>query len=550
MNRDMNLNRRPEPAVTAETRGPRLIGDSALPGLHSLSGQYRNPAAACGRTIGAGALMLVLTAQIGCAPAEFGPAVDYYADRHEVTDASARRTSGYWFLRFNELMLSDLDEAVHAGERGQEAEMRRQAEQVVRAAHGYAIQSTGGELDRLPEPGRRSLARRCACAPTAESLKNAYRRQSQAALDGELQRLQSAGPQQLLADLKALRRRVAPAHDDQGRAGRRLLLAWGALPAGLGVEIVEADLEARRPERIRKVYEQAAVWRPGLKPTDELLARYAPTIVIEWPSERDYPADYDRFGEIYLTGDAAHTQVNVNTSRPMVYCYRSEAKINGRRHPQLVYVWWYPFHPEMSQNDPAAGRIDGDTLRVTLDRHDRPAVFEVIQSCGCGHLIFVSSELEDQARQEYHEPEAGKNLCLEHDVSGKRDLIVVGAVSVPPGDLHPVVYVLAGYHEVSSIDIETPARRPDLNIVENRTYDVSDYDVLDRLPLGSGVGSMFGPDGLVHNAGRSEGYLLAPTGILSAGQPRKRGTQKIRWDEFSFDDPHLLEKALRFPKAF
>ncbi len=61
---------------------------------------------------------------------------------------------------------------------------------------------------------------------------------------------------------------------------------------------------------------------------------------------------------------------------------------------------------------------------------------------------------------------------------------------------------------------------------------------------------MFGADGLVHNAGRPVGYLLAPTGMLSAGQPRKRGTQRVRWDDYLFDDPHFLERTLRLPRKF
>lgn len=147
--------------------------------------------------------------------------------------------------------------------------------------------------------------------------------------------------------------------------------------------------------------------------SDDLPKRCSPTIVIEWARDRDYPADYDRFGEVYLTGDPHHVQVNVNTSRPVVYSFtRSEAKLNGKRYPQLVYVWWYPFHPEMKKDDPAAGRINGDTLRITLDSQDRPAVFEVIQSCGCGHLIFVSQQLEEQAKAEFGAPESGKTLQI------------------------------------------------------------------------------------------------------------------------------------------
>jgi hypothetical protein len=86
-----------------------------------------------------------------------------------------------------------------------------------------------------------------------------------------------------------------------------------------------------------------------------------------------------------------------------------------------------------------------------------------------------------------------------------------------------------------------------MGIAEDRSYRIQDYNTLDRLPLREGIASMFGPDGLVHYAGRPEGFLLVPSGILSAGQPRKRGTQRIRWDDYLHDDPHLLEDTLRIP---
>lgn len=87
-------------------------------------------------------------------------------------------------------------------------------------------------------------------------------------------------------------------------------------------------------------------------------------------------------------------------------------------------------------------------------------------------------------------------------------------------------------------------------VTAERTYLLERYETLTRLPLGDGVASMFGSDGLVHNAGRIEGWLMAPTGMRSAGQPRQLGTMKIRLDAYDYDDPHLLDRQLRFPPEF
>ncbi|HMQ15138.1 MAG TPA: hypothetical protein PKC49_04115 [Phycisphaerae bacterium] len=354
-----------------------------------------------------------------------------------------------------------------------------------------------------------------------------------------------------LRELQRIRRNIEAAPDDKGRLARQLTLAWAAAPAWIGLSRVEASHEAEQPPLKPGVFDRAAIWELAEDKLDGDIARHAPAIVIEWPDHRDYPDNYDRFGEVYLMGSPDDVHVGVNPSRPIIYTYRSEAKIRGRRYPQFVYAWWFPERPAMSNNDPAAGHIDGDTLRITLGSDGRPAIFEVTQSCGCGHVVFVADHVEEQARKQFGKPLSGKNLSVERDVAGKRDLIVSGSVPVADESVRPIVYILAGFHGVRDVQCAKPSEPiNDVEAVERHAYDLCPYDKLDRLPFGDRYASMFGPDGLVHNAGRAEGFLLAPTGIMSAGQPRKRGTQKIRWDDYSFDDPSLLEKTLRLPDAF
>ncbi len=496
------------------------------------------------------AAVLCLT---GCAPRAFEPAVSWYADQAKVRDAAARRVKDFWYLRFNELMISDLDDAIAAGQRGEHAELKRQATATLRAAGSYGIEAAEGEISRMPPDQLARLARQAGTESNAGAVTRIYQQRANASLQALLEKIEADPLDESLTLLRRIRAAIEPAPDDQGRGGRQLALAWAAAPAWAGLSQVERTREQDRPRLLGKVYEEAVVFRPpdrAIEGAPEGIRLFAPVVVIEWPAQRSYPASFDRFGEIFLTGSPKSVQVNVNTSRPMMYFYTSEAKIHGRRHEQLVYVWWYPERPEMTADDPAAGHIDGDTLRITLDLQQRPAIFEVLQSCGCGHLVFVSDELEKLARAEFDAPQEGKTLCVEHNTSRRHDLIVAGQVHVPAEPCRPLVYVLAGYHEVSRIDVTSASQIPDLKVRHQHIYDLAPYDRLERLPLGGGVASMFGADGLVHNAGRREGVLLAPTGILSAGQPRKRGTQKIRWDDYSFEDPRLLETALRLPGDF
>ncbi len=496
------------------------------------------------------AVLFVTVLLAGCAPRTFEHAESYYARQAKVTDGAARPATGWWYLRFNELTISDLDDAIRAGQSGNPGEMRRLADKTLRAATALGVASASGEIDRMPERERAALARRAGSSDDPAALQHVYAEKARQEIEREIGTLASLDPARALARLRKLRSSIHSAPDDRGRAGRQLALAWAAAPAWAGLEKVDREHAREQLARLEKVYERAALWRPPDAAKDDLLVRYAPTIAIEWPDDRTYPPDYDRFGQVYLTGTTKRIDVQINTSRPTVYTYRSEAKIHGKRYPQLVYSWWYPYRPEMKVKDPAAGHIDGDTFRMTLDAQNRPAVFEVLQSCGCGHLVFVARHVEAAAEREFGSKEPGKQLFVEKDLPDQRDLIIGRVVEEPSSDVHPIVYVIAGFHEVSGVDLEGNDRRADLQIVEEHGYEMADYDVLERLPLDGGVASMFGPDGLVHNAGRPEGLLLAPTGILSAGQPRKRGTQKIRWDEFSLDDPRLLEKALRLPSTF
>jgi hypothetical protein len=496
-----------------------------------------------------GVSLLTLSIVAGCAPQSFERGESYYADRYHVRDAASRRVDGTGYLRFNALMISDLDDALEAGRQGDSATMRHMGELVLRAATSLAQTAAENEIRRMPADGRARLAALAGCDATPEALAAEFRRRSQSSLDSlldELARMEHDGVYRRLA---AIRQQIEPAIADQGRLGRQLALGFGALPAWMGVEGVEQEMKQRHDEAQGQGFERAVAWDPAGDPAQDEFAKYAPILIMQWPEQRNYPAEYDRFGEVYLTGSPDDITVNINTSHAVVYAYGSEAKVHGRRYRQLCYAWWYPHRPAMTENDPVAGRIDGDTLRVTLGRDGRPAVFEVIQSCGCGHLVYVAQHVEELAREQFGAPVEGKTLAVEQPVTGKRDLYVMGTVEIPRQDPHPVVRALAGYHSIRDIGCVAGLATDGENVIEEHAFDLRPYDVLDRLPLGDGVASMFGPDGLVHNAGRAEGFLLAPTGMLSAGQPRKRGTQMIRWDEYSFDDPTLLDKTLRLPDA-
>ena len=482
----------------------------------------------------------------GCGPHDFGQSVIDYAQQAAVTDAAARHLSTSAYYRFDTAILSDIDDAVSRPPVDVD-ELREDLRTVLRDANELAVASTTNEIARMPPTVQDELARVAGVTPDVAAVQRHYVRQASAALQADLQELERLSRRQLLQRLEQIRMHVAPLADDQGRLVRRVLLAWGALPTAIGISREEARIAKKTRAKADKVFDRVAIDRPYAGSGDELVNRYAPVIAIEEPVARTYDDEDDRIGAVGLVEHAGGIAVRIDTSKPAVYGYRTQAKIGDRAYRQVNYVWWFPERPPMAGNDPVAGPIDGAMIRITLDDDDRPMICESSLNCGCGHVVFVSKELESAARRAFGPPLDHKRFSVERHVTGRRDAVVVGTFETPSAPTRPLVLSAAGYHEVCRVRFPSAEPAVSYTITQDTSYRLLDYDMLDRLPLGQRLGSMFGPDGLVHHAGRLEGYLLAPSGILSAGQPRKRGTQRIRWDDYMHDDPRLMEQLLRIP---
>lgn len=495
------------------------------------------------------AIVIVITAASaigGCAPRSLEQAVTYYVDREHVRDAAARRTSAAWYLRFDSASLRDLDAAIDGpAEKGDNRELAALA---LRAAGDLAMHATHAEVERLSLEARRELASRTQTGIGPEEVPNAIEATQRRAIDDEISSDQRLDADALRRRLRKIRSGVEPLPDDRDRLSRRVL--FGAfLPAvAVGIEKQESEERDAVQRRSGEPVESAEVWEPPAQSPDPR-ARWAPVIAVGSPKSREYPANYDRIGSVALSGTREQISVSVDPTRPSLYCYESTALIHGKRYKQLAYVWWFPERPSMMQDDAAAGHIDGGTLRLTLDDAGSPAIAEIILNCGCGHEVYVSKRMEAAAREQFGPPMQNARFSVELRNAGRRPVYVAGLFDAPSNNERAIVILEPGTHEPWRFACGT-ARTALRKATAAHALALADYEVLDHLPLGDGWASMFGPDGLVHNAGRKEGYLLAPTGMMSAGQPRKRGTQRVRWDEYIFDDLDFLSKTLRIPRDF
>lgn len=283
-----------------------------------------------------------------------------------------------------------------------------------------------------------------------------------------------------------------------------------------------------------------------------LLEYYAPLVVQERAENPAYAPESDHFGEVYLSGATlAEATPGVHTDRPTLYAYQVEKEIQGIRVRQLIYTLWYPEHPAMKRFDPEAGPMEGWTFRITLNRDNRPLMYESVSNCGCYYKVFPTERMESWASREYPEKEDGKRFFLEHDLPRKIDAIVPELVAVPEGPPQRVgLFYSAGHHQLITVRLESQLEESGA-ATQGPRYALLPYERLENLPFNGYHASLFGEDGLVRKAHRPECTLLTPSGLYHAGHPRQRETQMIYFDQADFDDPELFETYLRLPdKAF
>ena len=283
-----------------------------------------------------------------------------------------------------------------------------------------------------------------------------------------------------------------------------------------------------------------------------LVEYYAPVFVLEKASAPTYAPTIDRFGEVWMEGtDRNDATPQVNTDKPTVYAYVEHAKQGEDTIRQLVYTRWYSEHPKLRSYDPEAGRMDGWTIRISLNNKNQPLLFESVANCGCYYKVFPTERLENWSQEEYPVKLDGKTFHLENEVFGQIDVVMPETLSFADNPSQKAVaYYSAGKHHLETIRPVSRMEVADLT-APRETYQLLSYDILENLPFQDYRISLFDENGLVRKAHRDECTLLAPSGLFHAGHPRQRTTQMIYFDQAVFDDNELFEKYMRLPaRAF
>lgn len=260
-----------------------------------------------------------------------------------------------------------------------------------------------------------------------------------------------------------------------------------------------------------------ALGLPLLAPGEahRLAAALAPIIV------QDTAAAYDRIGAIrWLDGRPA-----VATTDPVVYYYLSQSRFDDRASLQINYVFWYS--RRAGENAPwiERGRLDGLTVRISLDTTGRPVMLDIMNNCGCYHF-FV--------------PDYARIRRIKAPLLGLDPL--VPAWLPPAFPLQRLqLTVTSGWHQVLHIAAGNAAP-PVVG------YTLRPYETLEMLPDENGQHrSIFDRNGIAFGSERIEPLLFFSMGIPAVGSMRQRGHHAIQLvGRAHFDDPLLFDATFDY----
>jgi hypothetical protein len=246
-----------------------------------------------------------------------------------------------------------------------------------------------------------------------------------------------------------------------------------------------------------------------------LLAVFAPAII------QDLAADYDKIGAV-VWGDE---QIEIKPDSPKTYYYLTHAFYKEEAILQLNYVFWYP--ARMGPNSPRIerGRIDGFTVRVSLNPAGMPFMVDFMNNCGCYHSFVPRRE---QIRQILPSP-----------------LAIDAFVPTWLPDNFPqerlAMRLNSGWHQVENIDAgEIPP--------QFISYDLIPYKQLEMLTRSDKTSeSMFTSKGIGKFSERIEPFIFFPMGIPDIGSMRQRGHHAVKFvGRAHFDDPHIFDLNFEF----
>lgn len=254
---------------------------------------------------------------------------------------------------------------------------------------------------------------------------------------------------------------------------------------------------------------------PSIADQNVLLAMFAPVLY------QDVAADYDKIGEVFWNGN----QVGINAQKPTAYYYFSHARLEKLPVLQLNYVFWYSAREGPKSPWFERGKLDGMTVRISLDDEGRPFMLDIMNNCGCYHFFVPNQQKVKQVIPTPQEIDAFVPRWLPE--------------SFPQARLY--LRINSGWHQVDHLGT-------DGNVARFLPYRLVPYDYLEILAHDdNNFASLFNAKGIAKNSGRIEPLFFFPMGIPDVGSMRQRGHHAVKLvGRAYFDDPELFNQNFEF----
>ncbi|WP_035024666.1 hypothetical protein [Enterovibrio calviensis] len=245
--------------------------------------------------------------------------------------------------------------------------------------------------------------------------------------------------------------------------------------------------------------------------SQQLLNHYSPIVTVETLSQDDLP------GALELDN---HSKPIVNTERPLIYRSVSYTRFDGEILPQLNYVLWFKARTAKGAFDPYAGELDAINLRLTLDKHGAPLIFDSIHQCGCFHMVYALNPTLRFTKSDDERP-------IESDLPA------------PTSNARLAVSLTGGDHMINHVSFTD-------NIPASIELEPRQLQLLFTLKTPDGeIKSPFNRHGVIDASARGERWFLWPFGVRSPGAMRQQGAHAIAFvGERHFDDAFLFDELL------
>ncbi len=260
---------------------------------------------------------------------------------------------------------------------------------------------------------------------------------------------------------------------------------------------------------LSSVNNSLGVFRIQPENREKIVRYYAPFFAIDTAGSYDLPGTF-----LWK-----NKKPEVETTEPSVYYYLTETFIRDKIYLQINYTIWFTGREGPNAPRIERGRIDGLTIRITIDKKGQPLMLDGMNNCGCYHFFVPSVD----------------RLKVKKTGDSIGPFVPQKLPETFPGE-RVGIRIYSGWHQVQRILTGKNQK--------GKRYTLRAYGTLESLEKKQGQSeSIFNSEGIMKDTFRYEFLLFFPMGIHDVGEMRQRGHHPIKLvGRAHFDDGRLIER--------